>query len=258
LTSLSRHEGERARAANSAVIAANPALAYVLLDHLGKVETMPFEAALEAESRLYSNLLGGHVFREWLAKSERVGAPIAEPPIALARGDDGWTIRLNDPANRNAISAPMRDALFDALSNIAEDSDAPSIRISGAGACFSVGGHLPEFGTATDLTAAHAIRMERSIARLIHQQRRRVEVHFHGAVVGSGLEIFAAAGRCVAMKGTWFQLPEFAMGLIPGAGGTVTVPRRIGSERAAYMMLTGRRIDAATALRWGLIDEVFG
>jgi enoyl-CoA hydratase/carnithine racemase len=242
-----------------AAMEGNPALAYALLDHLGKVAAMDFGAGLEAESRLYSNLLGGPAFRLWLAKrGEVVGAPIADPPIALARDDAGWTVSLSDPANRNAISAPMRDALFDALTNIADDTAAEFIRIKGAGACFSVGGHLPEFGTATDYAAAHSIRMERSIARLIHAQSARVEVQFHGAVIGSGLEIFAAADRCVATKGTCFQLPEFAMGLIPGAGGTVTVPRRIGADRAAYMMLTGRRIDAATALNWGLIDEIVG
>ena len=256
MTNDNRHDGERAKTAMSAVIAANPALAYVLLDHIGKAGSMDFEAALESESRLYSNLLGGHLFRDWLAKAKRVGAPIAVPPVALDRADDVLSITLNDPANRNAISAPMRDALFDALTNAADDPTLRGVRINGAGACFSVGGHLPEFGSATDLARAHDIRMERSIARLIHQQSARVEVHFHGAVIGSGLEIVAAAGRCVAAKGAWFQLPEFGMGLIPGAGGTVTVPRRIGPERAAYMMLTGRRIDTVTALQWGLIDEI--
>ena len=258
MTNDSRHDGDQARAAMRAAMERNPALAYALLDHLGKVANMDFAAGLEAESRLYSNLLGGPAFRDWLAKADRTGAPIAHPPIALARDDAGWTVTLSDPANRNAISAPMRDALFDALTNIADDTAAEYVRIQGAGACFSVGGHLPEFGTATDYAAAHAIRMERSIARLIHQMRGRVEVHFHGAVIGSGLEIFAAADRCLAAKGTWFQLPEFAMGLIPGAGGTVTVPRRIGADRAAYLMLTGRRIDVATALNWGLIDEIVG
>ena len=55
---------------------------------------------------------------------------------------------------------------------------------------------------------------------------------------------------------TVFGLPELDLGLVPGAGGTVSVPRRIGRWRTAYLVLTGRRIDAATALRWGLVDEV--
>ena len=51
-------------------------------------------------------------------------------------------------------------------------------------------------------------------------------------------------------------LPELAMGLIPGAGGTVSLPGRIGAARAAWMALSGQRVDVDTALRWGLIDAV--
>jgi enoyl-CoA hydratase/carnithine racemase len=53
-------------------------------------------------------------------------------------------------------------------------------------------------------------------------------------------------------------LPELSIGLLPGAGGTVSVTRRIGRWRTAYLVLSGRTIDAATALRWGLVDEVGG
>jgi enoyl-CoA hydratase/carnithine racemase len=52
-----------------------------------------------------------------------------------------------------------------------------------------------------------------------------------------------------------FSLPELAMGLVPGAGGTVSLPRRIGRHRTAWLALTGATIDAATALDWGLADE---
>ena len=53
-----------------------------------------------------------------------------------------------------------------------------------------------------------------------------------------------------------FMLPEVGMGLVPGAGGTVSIPRRIGPHRAAYLALSGARLDARTALRWGLVDEI--
>jgi enoyl-CoA hydratase/carnithine racemase len=81
-------------------------------------------------------------------------------------------------------------------------------------------------------------------------------VHVQGACVGAGLEMAAFAARLIATPEAWFQLPELAMGLIPGAGGCVSVPRRIGRQRAALMFLSGRRINAATALRWGLIDAI--
>jgi enoyl-CoA hydratase/carnithine racemase len=72
--------------------------------------------------------------------------------------------------------------------------------------------------------------------------------------VGAGIEVPAAAARVVARAGTVFRLPEVSMGLIPGAGGTATVPRRIGRHRACYMALSGATIDLDTALAWGLVD----
>jgi enoyl-CoA hydratase/carnithine racemase len=55
---------------------------------------------------------------------------------------------------------------------------------------------------------------------------------------------------------TVLGLPELSLGLIPGAGGTVSISRRIGRWRTAYLVLSGRTIDAPTALRWGLVDEI--
>ena len=66
----------------------------------------------------------------------------------------------------------------------------------------------------------------------------------------------AFAGRVVAREDAFFQLPEVGMGLIPGAGGTTSILRRIGKRRLAYMALTGARIDAGTALDWGLVDAL--
>ena len=81
-------------------------------------------------------------------------------------------------------------------------------------------------------------------------------VRAHGACVGAGTEITAFAGRVIAAPDAFFALPEVRMGLVPGAGGSVSVPRRIGRWRAAWLMLTGERLTAETALRWGLADEI--
>ncbi|MDZ4374202.1 MAG: enoyl-CoA hydratase-related protein, partial [Phenylobacterium sp.] len=70
------------------------------------------------------------------------------------------------------------------------------------------------------------------------------------------IEVPAAAGRLAAGPGAFFRLPEVGMGLIPGAGGTVTIPRRIGRHRTCWMALTGADVDLATALAWRLVDEV--
>jgi enoyl-CoA hydratase/carnithine racemase len=59
-----------------------------------------------------------------------------------------------------------------------------------------------------------------------------------------------------AAPDAFFELPELAMGLVPGAGGTASLPRRIGRQRTAWLALSGERIDARTALRWGLVDAI--
>ena len=66
----------------------------------------------------------------------------------------------------------------------------------------------------------------------------------------------AFARHVTAAPDTRIALPEVALGLVPGAGGTVSIPRRIGRHRTAALALSGSVIDAATALEWGLIDEV--
>ena len=78
----------------------------------------------------------------------------------------------------------------------------------------------------------------------------------NGACVGAGIELPAFAARVVAAQDTVAELPELGMGLVPGAGGTVSVPRRIGRQRAAWWMLSGARLDAETGRAWGLFDEV--
>ena len=66
----------------------------------------------------------------------------------------------------------------------------------------------------------------------------------------------AFAGRVEARADSWFQLPELKYGLLPGAGGTVSLPRRIGRQKTAYMALSMRRISASLALEWGLVDAI--
>jgi len=91
---------------------------------------------------------------------------------------------------------------------------------------------------------------------MLHELSASVVVEVKGACIGAGIELPAFAGRIEAAADAIFQLPEVSMGLVPGAGGTVSLPRRIGCHRSAWLALTGQAIDASTALSWGLIDEV--
>ena len=75
-------------------------------------------------------------------------------------------------------------------------------------------------------------------------------------MLGSGLEMAAFCGWVDAQEDSVFGLPELSLGLIPGAGGTVSVTRRIGRWRTAYLVLSGRTLGAETALAWGLVDAI--
>ena len=80
--------------------------------------------------------------------------------------------------------------------------------------------------------------------------------HLHGACIGAGIELPAFAARLTAKPDTTFRLPEVSMGLIPGAGGCVSIPRRIGRQRTARMAILGEPVNAEQALAWGLIDAI--
>jgi enoyl-CoA hydratase/carnithine racemase len=130
------------------------------------------------------------------------------------------------------------------------------IVLQGKGPNFCSGGDLAEFGTVSDTATAHSIRMQRSAGWWIHQLANKTAVRVHGACVGAGVELPAFAGTVTATPDATFTLPEVTMGLIPGAGGTASIPRRIGRQRTGWLALSGRTIDAQVACSWGLVDEV--
>jgi enoyl-CoA hydratase/carnithine racemase len=214
-------------------------------------------AALAAEAAAYSLLLGGPEFTRWLGErgAPRRRQPPAEP-VRVNRNNGCLSILLDDPARRNAFSAPLREALLDAMTLAEADDTIESVELRGAGPAFCSGGDLDEFGTADDFVAAYMIRLTRAPWRVIDRIAAKVTVYAHGACVGAGTEITAYAGRVVATRDAYFALPEVQMGLVPGAGGSVSVPRRIGRWRAAWLMLTGDRLPASAALRWGLADDI--
>ncbi|MDB5714659.1 MAG: enoyl-CoA hydratase/isomerase family protein [Sphingomonadales bacterium] len=246
---------QKAAANITASVAHAPIAATVTVQTLRAGAGLSFEQALHLESFAYSTLLGGAEFRAWrTTRPARTTQQSTDPCLHMTREDNLVTITLARPADRNAICAGMRDALHEALCAVLDDPSAPALMLRGDGACFSTGGDLNEFGTATDLAAAHAIRTLRSCALRLHELGDRATVTLHGACIGSGIEIPAAAAHRHARPDAFFQLPELSMGLMPGAGGTVSIARAIGRHRTAYMVLSGRRISATTAASWGLVD----
>lgn len=242
----------------AAHIAHSPLAATVLVQLLRITEAMPLADGLIAESLAYSTLQAGPEFRRWLA---------AHPPQAIAADDEGAAVlmqrdndtlrlQLNRPRQRNAMSVEMRDALMEALQLVLADDSITHVQLSGRGKCFSTGGELREFGTAPDPATAHWVRSLALPGRLLARCAARVEVRVHGACIGSGIEFPAFAARVIAAPDAWFQLPELKLGLIPGAGGCISIARRIGRQRTAWLALSGQRINAQTALAWGLIDAI--
>ncbi|HVN42252.1 MAG TPA: enoyl-CoA hydratase/isomerase family protein [Steroidobacteraceae bacterium] len=237
----------------------SPLAAMVLVQVLRATEQLPIEQALVVESLAYATLQGGAEFRRWLDARPARSRPRATdpgPPVVVERNGANLEIRLNRPSRRNSMSVEMRDGLCEALQLVAADPSIDTARVSGLGQCFSSGGDLDEFGTAPDTATAHAVRSLRLPASVLLQCVERVEFRLHGACVGAGAELPAFGRRVHATPDAFFQLPEIRLGLIPGAGGCVSIPRRIGRQRMAYMALSSARIDAPQALAWGLVDAI--
>lgn len=240
-----------------AAIARNPAAAVVLADVLRASETLPVVDALHVESLAYSALLAGAEFSRWLGgRGERPAAASDHPPVRVEREGDELRVVLDDPARRNAYSAAMRDALVDALLIAEADPGIARVRLSGSGPSFCAGGDLTEFGTNRDGAQTHLLRTRGGAAAPLHRMAPRVEAVVHGHCIGAGMELPAFAHRVTVRGAASFRLPEVAMGLIPGAGGTVSIPRRIGRHRTFWLAVTGAVIDEQLALGWGLVDAV--
>jgi enoyl-CoA hydratase/carnithine racemase len=233
-----------------------PKAAAVAVQLLRSIEGMPVDKALRSESLAYAVLQGSDEHAAWLSDRVRPAEPVDAGSVKVDRRDDSLHITLDRPWARNAIDRYMRDQLFEAFALAAADQDIAAVTLRGIGAAFSVGGDLDEFGTTRDPAMAHLIRSRTLPALPLSERPEIVTAQMQGACIGAGLEIAAFAGRVIATANAWFQLPELSMGLIPGAGGCVSVPRRIGRQRAALMILSGRRINAATALDWGLVDAI--
>ena len=240
-------------------IVGTPEAALACCQVLRHGEGLDTPAGLLLESTAYGTLQAGTEFAEWLeGRGRRVRPAEAEPPVLVEADGDTVTLTLNRPRLRNAFSAAMRDALVEALRPLTALGDSRQVLLAGNGSAFCCGGDPAEFGTVANPVGAHLIRSSANAAPWLDRLAGRLPVRVHGPAVGAGVELAAFAGRLEATDSATFCLPEVSMGLMPGAGGTVSVPRRIGRQRTARMCLTGSTIDAATALGWGLVDAIVG
>jgi methylglutaconyl-CoA hydratase len=166
------------------------------------------------------------------------------------------TITLNRP-KANAMGSVMLQELSDTLDALEED---PSIRCVVVTSCsqkvFSAGADLKERATMNmDEASAFVSRLRDTFQRLSQLPVPTVAA-VEGVAVGGGLELALATDFRISGKGALFGLPETSLAIIPGAGGTQRLPRLIGVARAKELIFTGRRIDATTALDYGLVQHV--
>lgn len=221
----------------------------------------PTLAGVVTESLAYSTLQAGPEFARWLRERGPVRMPDIADPVLVRRDGDTLRIEFNRPQRHNAFSTDARAALLEALTVAQLDPSVTGLVLSGNGPSFCSGGDLAEFGTFADPASAHLARTRHSPALALDALRARLgrscRAEVHGRVMGSGLEMAAFCGWVEAHLDSVFGLPELGLGLIPGAGGTVSVTCRIGRWRTAYLVLSGRTVDAATARAWGLVDATY-
>jgi len=173
-----------------------------------------------------------------------------------------WTIDL--PEVGNAITdSGFIGALESAVETVNSDSMIRAVILTGAGKIFSAGGNVKEMADRRGMFGLDAIdqryayvdgiqRIPRALARLEVPLIAAV----NGPAIGAGCDLATMCDLRIASERASFAESFVQIGLVPGDGGTWFLQRAIGYERAAEMTLTGDRIDAATALAWGLVSRV--
>ena len=165
-------------------------------------------------------------------------------------------ISLNRPEVLNAFNIQMRDDVWEALAAVEDDPDVGALLITGEGRAFCAGADLTEFGSAPSPVIARDVRWERDVWGRWYGLSKPVVAAVHGYCIGSGLEMALLSDLRLAAAETVFAMPEVRLGMIPAAGGTQTLARSCGRSGALDLLFTGRRFDAAEALRLKLVTRV--
>jgi enoyl-CoA hydratase len=187
--------------------------------------------------------------------SERPQASGFATVLFEKRDGVAW-VTLNRPRQLNAYNMAMRDDLFQVLDAVRDDPEVRAMVLAGAGAAFSTGGDLAEFGSAPSPIVARWVRFRRDVWGRLKALAVPTVAACHGYTVGGGLEMALLCDVAIAADDTRICLPETGVGMIPGVAGTQTASRRLGLGRALDLCITGRWIDAAEALLVGLVVEV--
>jgi 2-(1,2-epoxy-1,2-dihydrophenyl)acetyl-CoA isomerase len=179
--------------------------------------------------------------------------------IMLERRDGVATLTLNRPKAANSIDIALARELMEAAIVCDDDPETRAVILTGAGAMFSAGGDLRSFAAAgaeigsrlKELTAyLHA-----AISRLARMDAPLIAA-VNGVAAGAGFSLAAAADLVIASESASFVMAYTNAGLAPDGSSTWFLPRRIGDRRTRELMLTNRRLSAAEALAWGVVNQV--
>lgn len=183
---------------------------------------------------------------------------MTESPLLFEKAGNGvaW-LTLNRPHALNAMNMAVRDEMWSAMAAVRDDPDIRAVVIRGAGdRAFSSGADISEFGTAPSYVDARRARQERDVWGAMLACTKPLVAAIHGFAFGAGCEMSLLCDIRIASDDATFALPEVTLGYIPSAGGTQTLPRAIPPGIARQMILSGQPIDAAAALRYGLVQRV--
>lgn len=166
-------------------------------------------------------------------------------------------IYLNRPERLNAIDDDIREALIEEMAAANEDVDVRSIVISGRGRAFCSGGNVGGMsGRTPELTVSRMFRSA-TLLNAIVNCNKPVIAAVNGLAVGAGASLTLSCDLAFAAEDAWLAFVFVEMGLVPDFSSTYFLPRIVGSGRAKELMITGRRLDAASAQELGLLAGVF-
>jgi methylglutaconyl-CoA hydratase len=180
-----------------------------------------------------------------------------DSPITLTQRSAAAVITIDRPDRMNALSRETLAALGQLARAAVADPSVRAIVITGAGdRAFSAGADLKERQGMDENAIREQIARYRDEMGVLDKSPKPVIAAINGFALGGGLELALACDLRVAAPSAVLGLPETTLGIIPGAGGTQRLPRVVGEARAKEMILLGRRIGAAEALAWGLVNRV--
>lgn len=165
-------------------------------------------------------------------------------------------ITLNRPEKLNALSRETLQTLSDLFTEAKHNQEIKSLLITGQGKAFCAGADIARLAECDAQTGYEFACFGQEVFRKLETMGKPSLAAINGYAFGGGCELLISTSVRIASKNAQFGQPEVKLGIIPGYGGTQRLARLIGKGRALDLCLTGRFIDANTALQWGLVSQV--